>query len=189
MAGKPKIPRRKRFFIGCEGESEQGYAALLQKFTDELGLAVHIVAKVMPRAGDPLAMAERAVATIAQEARGSKPAFVKRFLQFDTDIIGKNPVRDAKMATVTATNGLTLIRQDICFESFLLRHFDGHEADRPATSAEALGRVRGTWPDYRKGASAQELARFIRLEDAQRASSNPLNSDFAFLFETLGLNN
>lgn len=188
MARKQKIPRRKRFFIGCEGESEQGYAALMQTFANELELPIHIVSKVMPRAGDPLAMAERAVAVMAQDARGSKPAFVGRFLLFDTDLIGQNPARDQKMRSVAASSKLTLIRQDICFESFLLRHFDGHEADRPASAANALVRVRVNWPGYRKGASAQDLAQFIQLGDARKAALNPLNPDFAILFRALGLN-
>ena len=68
MVGRPRVPRRKRFFIGCEGESEQGYAALLQRFADEVALIVHIVAKVMTKAGDPLAMAQRAVAEIKRKS-------------------------------------------------------------------------------------------------------------------------
>lgn len=187
MARKSKIPRRKRFFIGCEGESEQGYARLLQTFSDEMGLAVHIVAKVMLKSGDPLKKAERAIAVLEQEARGSKPAFVGRFLQFDTDVIGQNPARDQEMNNLTSKKRIILIRQDICFESFLLRHFEGHEADQPATSEEALARLRGIWPEYRKGASAQELAQYIKLEHARRAASNPLNSDFEILFRALGV--
>jgi len=133
-------------------------------------------------------MAERAVAAMAQEARGSKPAFVGRFLQLDTDLIGRNPARDQKMFNLAAGRGLTLIRQDICFESFLLRHFEGHEADRPADSEDALDRLRVIWPTYRKGVPAQELAQHVKLEDAQKAALNPLNPDFAVLFRTLGLN-
>lgn len=187
MAGRPKIFRRKRFFVGCEGESEQGYAALLQMFANEEKLHVHIVAKVMTRAGDPLAMAERAVATIRQEERSSKPAFVDRFLQFDTDLIGQSPDRDANMARVAEGAGLNLIRQERCFESFLLRHFAGHEHDHPATSAEALNRLRAVWPEYKKGTSAHDLAKRIQLEDARRAAENPLNADFTVLLATLGL--
>ena len=70
MTRRLRIPRRKRFFVGCEGESEQGYAALLQGFANETGLAIHIDAKVMPKAGDPLALVERAAAAMAQGERG-----------------------------------------------------------------------------------------------------------------------
>jgi hypothetical protein len=183
-----KIPRRKRFFIACEGESEQGYAALLQKFANDAGQSIHIVAKVMIKAGDPLAMTERAAATIRLEEGGSKPTFVGRFLLFDTDLIGKNPGRDGQMIDAADKAKLTLIRQNICFESFLLRHFDGHENDDPATNLEALNRLKGVWPEYRKGTSAQDLAKQIQLEDTQKASKSPLNSDFAALLTAIGLN-
>ena len=188
MANGPRIRRRKRFFIGCEGESEQGYAALLQRLADDAGLHVHITATVMTRTGDPLAIAQKAVATIKREERGSKPAFVSRFLQFDTDVIGQNPDRDAEMTKIADAAGLVLIRQDRCFESFLLRHFPGHENDHPATSVEALRRLHDVWPEYHKGTAAQDLAKWIQLEDVQRAAQNRLNSDFAILLAAFGLN-
>lgn len=186
MAKKQKIPRRKRFFIGCEGESEQGYAALLKIFADDIGLAIHIEAKVISGAGDPLALAEKASAMIKQGELGSKPAYVDKFLQFDTDCIGDNPVRDEKMLQVACDANLTLIHQNICFESFLLRHFIGHENDRPATSAKALTRLKVVFPDYKKGMSGQDLYKQIRLEDVQRAIINQLNSDFAILLDSFG---
>ena len=61
MARRPRVPRRKRIFVGCEGESEQGYAALLQRFAEERGAAVHADAKVVPRAGNPLTLVSRAI--------------------------------------------------------------------------------------------------------------------------------
>ena len=188
MAKRPKILRRKRFFIGCEGDSEQGYAALLQMFANDAELSVHIVAKVMTKAGDPLAMAQRAIATIEQDERGPKPSFVDRFLLFDTDLLGQNRDRDEKMKHVVRDAGLTLIRQNVCFESFLLRHFIGHENDRPATTAEAQIRLRGVWPEYNKGTPGQDLAKQIDLRDVQRASKNHLNSDLAILLSAIGLN-
>jgi len=141
----------------------------------------------MTNAGDPLAMAKRAIAKVKHEEAGSRSAFVDRFLQFDTNLIGQNPDRDNKMYGVAKNAGLTLIRQNICFESFLLRHFNGHENDCPATNAEALSRLRGVWPEYGKGTPAQDLAKRIQHEDVQKAARNNLNSDFTTLLNALGL--
>lgn len=187
MVRRTRIARRKRVFIACEGESEQGYAALLQRLADDAGLFVHIDARVIPRAGDPLALAERAAATLARISNGPKPSFVEKFLQLDIDLIGQNPDRDARMTQVAGYAGLTLIRQKICFEAFLLRHFPGHEDDRPATSVDALNRVRGVWPEYKKGSPAQELAKRLNIDDVRRAARNRLNADFLVLLTVLGL--
>lgn len=186
MVKRHSIPRRRRFFIGCEGESERGYAALLQMFAENIGLAIHIDANVVPRAGDPLALAERASAMIIQGERGSKPAYVDKFLQFDTDCIGDKPERDEKMLRVACDASLTLIRQNICFESFLLRHFIGHENDSPATSANALSKLKIVFPNYKKGMSGQDLSKQVCFEDTQRVSANHLNSDFSVLLGSLG---
>ena len=52
--------RRRRFFVACEGDSEYGYAALLQSLANESGLAVHLDIREY-RGGDPLAVVEKAV--------------------------------------------------------------------------------------------------------------------------------
>ncbi len=187
MARMARIARRRRFFVGCEGESEQGYAALLQRFANETRLAIHIDARALSNAGDPQSLVERAVAAIVQGERGARPPYVRRFLMFDTDQIGQNPNRDSRMLQIAQQNNLTLVRQDCCFEAFLLRHLQGYENDRPPDARVALNRLRGVWPQYRKGTPAQELAKRITLNDVQRAAANPLNADFAPFLDALGL--
>lgn len=187
MARRQKVPRRRRLFVGCEGESEQGYVALLQRFAEERGASVHADAKVIPRAGDPLALVSRAIDLAAQGERGSKPAYSVRFLLLDTDLLGQNPDRDAQIPGLVARHGLVLVKQSCCFEASLLRHIDGHENDDPPNAAIALTRLRHAWPDYKKGLPAQELQRRISLEDVQRAAQNPLNAEFLALINALGL--
>ncbi len=189
MARQPRIPRRRRFFVGCEGESEQGYAAMLQEFANQTGLAIHLDTKVMSKAGDPLALVERAAAAIPQGERGAKPPYLERFLLLDTDLIGQNPDRDTRMLQIAEQSKLVLVRQDCCFEAFLLRHFDGHENDKPPTATVALDRLMDIWPQYRKGTPAQELAKHLTLENVQKAAKNPLNADFEPFFSTLRLLN
>lgn len=152
-----RVKRRKRFFVGCEGESEQGYARLIQRFAEE-ELSVHIDAKLLNRAGDPLALTKRAVAEIAhaEQLPGSK--YSHRFLLFDTDRLGLSQERGKRLAKLVLENNLVLVRQGICFEAVLPRHFEGHETAHPMTSADALRQLKKIWPDYQKGASAIELA-------------------------------
>ena len=187
MTGRREISRRKRFFVGCEGQSEQGYAKLIQRFADKEGLFVHIDAKLLAKAGDPLAMTKRAVAEIALAEQLPHPVYSHRFLLFDTDRLKQSPERDREMKKLASQNKLTLVRQDKCFESVLLRHFQGHETAHPMTSADALSRLEKIWPDYRKGVSAIELGKQIGLSDIRRAAKSSLNSDLATLLGVLGL--
>ena len=42
MARPPSIPRRKRIFVGTEGESERAFAAWLQQLCNQQGQSVHL---------------------------------------------------------------------------------------------------------------------------------------------------
>lgn len=187
MARRQKVKRRRRLFVGCEGESEQGYAALLQRFADDRAVAVHAEAKVISRAGDPLAIVERAIQLAAQGERGAKPTYSARFIMLDTDLIGQNPNRDAQISALVAKHKFSLLNQNCCFEAFLLRHISGHDNDQPPTAQIAFTRLQAVWPQYRKGLPAQDLCRRIALEDVQRAANSPLNADFHSFLDALGL--
>jgi len=187
MGRRQKVKRRKRLFIGCEGESEQGYAALLQRFSNERGCAFHADSKVILHAGDPLALVERAIEMATRGEKGSKSPYSARFLMLDTDLIGQIPDRDAQIKGLAARNNLIVLKQNCCFEAFLLRHIDGHDNDEPPTAAIALTRLQAVWPEYKKGLSAQELRKRIAIEDVQRAARNPRNADFHAILDALGL--
>jgi len=187
MARGQKVKRRRRLFVGCEGESEQGYAALLQRFADEQRVAVHAESKVITSAGDPLAIVNRAIEIAAQGERGSKPAYSARFLLLDTDLLGQNPDRDAQIPGQVARHNFFLLRQNCCFEALLLRHIDGHDNDDPPNAAIAIKCLQAVWPKYRKGLPAQELRKRIALEDVQRSAQNPRNADFRGFLDALGL--
>ena len=124
---------------------------------------------------------------IALAEQLSHPVYSHRFLLFDTDRLKQSPERDREMKKPASQNKLTLVRQDKCFESVLLRHFQGHETAHPMTSADALSRLEKIWPDYRKGVSAIELGKQIGLSDIRRAAKSSLNSDLATLLGVLGL--
>lgn len=79
------IERRSRIFLGCEGESEQAYGALLQRFADRADLKIHIVIRNLQPAGDPLALAEKAVREVSKEGR--KAPFAGKAIMLDTDLL------------------------------------------------------------------------------------------------------
>ena len=186
MVRRQKVGRRRRLFVGCEGESEQSYAALLQDFAKEQGCAVQADPQVV-RAGDPLAIVKRAIEKAAQGERGSKAAYSVRFLMLDTDLLGNNPGRDAQIDGLVEQHNFVLLRQNCCFEAFLLRHFAGHANDEAPTAAIALRRLQAVWPQYKKGFLKQELRKRIALEDVQRAAQSPLNADFGSFLDAMGL--
>ncbi len=186
MRRRPIVPRKRRFFVACEGESEQGYIAFLQRIADEQGLYVHLLSRVMHSSGDPLAKVERAIDEIHREQKGGKPQFVEKFLLFDTDVLGQNPDRDCRMEAISAKHGLTLVPQDCCFEAFLLRHFPGHQADDPQGNDHAWRRLREVWPSYEKNASAQDIARVLRMDQVFDAARNRRHAAFAGLLRSIG---
>jgi hypothetical protein len=61
-------PQRRRIFLGCEGESEQGYGALLGRLLEAIrhDRYLHIVL-LRPGGGDPLALVKLALRRIAEE--------------------------------------------------------------------------------------------------------------------------
>jgi len=55
------IPQRRRIFLGCEGESERGYGALIGRLLESQRRDVHLqVVLLKPGGGDPLALIEQA---------------------------------------------------------------------------------------------------------------------------------
>lgn len=155
---RPRIPQRRRVFLGCEGESEQSYGVLLGKLTEARHRRIHIDAVLLqPGAGDPLGLVERAVRLIRDRSERAG-AYVIRAVLLDSDKTGLIPERDARVLALARRHGLHLIWQKPCHEGFLLRHLDGCETLRPAQSAEAMAELQRRWPDYRKGLPAARLA-------------------------------
>jgi len=93
------IPPRRRIFLGCEGESEQGYGALLTRIAGQLEL--HLAPQVIllrPGGGDPLGLVRLAVAKSRQE-EAKRGAFFAKAVLLDQDQIGQSPERDQLMYT------------------------------------------------------------------------------------------
>lgn len=176
------IPQRKRIYFGCEGDSERSYGKLLNVLTDAAGLSLFLDCDVLqPGAGDPLALIETAIRRIYE--KGAKHgAFKAHVVLLDSDKLGQSPQRDKRMHQLASEHLIQLIWQDPCHESFLLRHLAGQATMRPQSSELAMQAIRRSWPEYRKGMPASELAVKIDADAIRRAASveNDLN---AFLTE------
>jgi hypothetical protein len=162
--------------VGCEGESEQGYAALLARLLDDARLAVHLDAVLLqPGGGDPLAIVERAVARATErEGRRGDP-YERRFVLLDDDKLGQSPQRDQRIAGIAANAGLHLIWQTPSHEALLLRHLDGCTQLRPPSSAVACQQLVARWPTYEKAMPAARLAERLDQAAVTRAAAVEIN--------------
>ena len=105
------IPLRKPIYIGCEGDSEQAYAALLNMFAAEQDLPVHLIVEVLgPGAGDPLARAEMAVRKL-ERLRKTRGAPKDRFVFLDSDQAERDPGRAEQARQLAARHAIRIIWQ------------------------------------------------------------------------------
>jgi len=176
MRRRAIIPPRRPVFLGAEGKSEAGYAALLARIArDGLSPAIHIHVEVLqPGAGDPLELIERAIQKIHEIERRRTPFWVKAVL-LDR---GARDKMESAIARARAVGIAHLIWQDPDHEAMLLRHLPGCQHLRPAAGA-SFEAIRRRWPDYSKGMPAQQLAQRINIEHIRMAcTGEPHLRDF-----------
>lgn len=181
----PRIQQRKPIFVGCEGESERGYVALLGRLAEQEGLAIHLDPVLLqPGGGDPCDLIELAARKLAEKGRARGIHYQSKLVLLDRDLIGRAPVRDARGLQAAQQSGLQLIWQSPCHEGFLLRHLELCQTLRPPTAPLALDQLRQRWPSYEKGMAAQ-LAAHLDLAAVRRAAM--VEPDLAKLLQIIGL--
>jgi len=182
MRPRRVIERRARIFLGCEGESEQGYGAFLQRLTDAHELKVHIAVTNLQPAGDPLKLAKKAVLKSAQEA--SKGGFIAKAIMLDTDRLADLRDGGREARELLSREGFITIWQRPDHEGFLFRHFQGRERHdpHPGSSMAALQRV---WPGYHKNMPAVDLRAKLDLDDVLRAAG--VETELMKLLRVIGL--
>lgn len=154
-----RIPLRKRFFIGCEGESEQSYVQVLQRLCDDAGLHVHLLAELLG-AGDALKRLETAERRLPHLiGRGH---FEAKFALLDSDQLRLSAQNAAKASALAHRLGITIIWQEPCHEGLLAKHFVGANK-QPHTADDAMALLHAYWPEYEKAMPAQKVASRIDL--------------------------
>lgn len=183
MTRRRIIERRARVFLGCEGESEQGYGAFLQRLADAKGLKVHVVPVNLQPAGDPLMLARKAAVELEREVKRGG-TFAGQAVMFDTDRLADLRDGGREARAILARKRFVSIWQRPDHEGFLLRHFDGHERrDRPPRASMDL--LTALWPEYHKSMSAAELQKKIGIEHVLHAAT--VEPDLTILLRLLGL--
>ncbi len=164
---RPYIEQRRVIFVGCEGESEHGYAALLQLFARDFNLPIFLKIEALALgAGDPYARLIKADKSIEQlQKKGSQ--LHSRFLLMDSDQADRDPVAAEKVRRFAESKHIAIIWQAPCFEAMLLRHFVNK---RPADSTAALRELLKVFPGYRKGMAARILGEKISWKHVIHAS-------------------
>ncbi len=169
-------PQRKRLFVGCEGESERGYAALLQRYAEIDDLLVHIDPVLLqPGGGDPCALVERALALLTQRERRHGDPYANSFVLLDTDKLGQTPQRDQRARQIAERAGLTLVWQEPCHEAMLLRHLENCTNLQPGTTPLALQQLTQRWPALPRSGDVgyAELTDTSRTWSSSSASATP----------------
>ena len=183
MTGRRIIEKKARIFLGCEGESEQGYGAFLQRLADSARLKIHIVIKNLQPAGDPLAIVEKAI--IQFEKDHQKVPFAGKAIMLDVDRLAEPADRGRRALELLIHNGFTTIWQRPDHEGLLLRHFLGHEHDDPPRG-RSMKALKSVWRDYHKNMAAADLQRELTLEHVQRAAR--VTAELSSLLNMIGLN-
>lgn len=183
MMGRRTIERRTRVFLGCEGESEQGYGAFLQRLADAKNSKVHVVTVNLQPAGDPLKLAQKAALAFDREMKKGG-SFAGQAVMFDTDRLVDLQDGGQEVRAILARKGFISIWQRPDHEGFLLRHFDGQEHRDPPRGA-SMAALTPLWPEYHKNMSASELQAKLGFEHVLRASG--VEPDLRTLLELIGL--
>jgi hypothetical protein len=166
---RPFLQQRRRIFIGCEGESERSYIALVQRLLGNEA-AFHLVSPVL-NGGDPLATVESANKAVRKEVQHQRGVFIEKYILLDRDLWGRSIDRDQQALALARKSDYRLIWQEPCHEAMLLRHLQNCQARRPSSSPLAMQALLREWPTYEKNAGASVLAQRIDLPALQRAAA------------------
>jgi hypothetical protein len=163
-----KIPQKRLAFLGCEGESERAYGALLNDIASERAMPLVVRPHHLnPGAGDPLSLVKKAIQELREQHRKGR-VFALKVVMLDEDRCARDPdiCRDAR--SLASMNNIALIWQRPDHEAFLLRHLAGCQQLRPPAGT-STARLRDEWPTYRKPMAAVDLALRINHDNIRLA--------------------
>ena len=168
---RPFIAPRRRVFLGCEGESEQGYGKRLEALSNEPRKRFHFdTVLLQPGAGDASVLIRVALAKMCRE-EARYGAYDYRAILLDSDTRNVAPDRMLHAIAEAGQGGVLLIWQDPCHEALLLRHLEGNQTKRPRTTGQANSALLRVWRNYRKPMQASDLQPYIDRAAVFRAAA------------------
>ena len=111
-----KIPKRPRFYVGCEGQSEVSYVAFIQDVCEEQNIRVTVVRDDLS-SGDPLSRVREAIRRVKQK-EGSREPFKACFIFVDSDQAEADNQRATHAVQLAEGNDIILVWQKPCHEGF-----------------------------------------------------------------------
>lgn len=177
------IPLRKRFFIGCEGQSEQSYVKFLYDLSKAQHKAVHLESHVL-KEGDPLARLQLAI-KIIKRSEALHGRYSAKFMLFDFDQYDLAPERTRLAENIGQENGIDLIWQRPDHEGLLCGHFDHLKNRHFLDKRESLAALLKAWPTYQKNQTALQIQRMLSLEHVLCAARSL--PDFKKLIVAIGM--
>lgn len=164
---RPYIERRRRFFLGCEGESERSYGQFLGKLSEKKKLPNHIDT-ITINGGSPRIIVIGAIAK-AKERTEQRGPYLFKAVMLDSDKLSESPNGAEKeqrdLEQLAITNRVLLIWQTPCHEGFLLRHIRGCQNLKPPDCKVAKSMLQRQWSEYVKPMQVSELMERISFEN------------------------
>lgn len=176
------VPKRRRIFIGAEGESERSLAKWLAQLCEEAHLHLHLDVTVC-RGGDSLAVVSHSVKQYRKRS-SLYGQYSAGLILLDDDRIEEDQQHGRGPLAGVGAENIDLVKLVPNFEGLLLRlHRD---CENQFLSAQGTRRsLRRLWPGYDKPPFAYELGRRFQLQDLQRAAMQDAN--IQLILDTLGL--
>lgn len=163
---QPPRRARKPAFLGCEGPSESGYGAWLNRLAQERGLPIFIHVETYG-GGNPLTLVQWAIGQSQRFEENYPRKNSTRGLLLDAGTEGLNP--HAEAISLAKGHRIHLIWQVPSHEGFLLHHFAGHERDRPHDAEGARKRLKKVWKEYGKGMDGASYGKRLGHDHLVRA--------------------
>ncbi len=170
MVRRFRRTKRRRFFVACEGQSESGYASLINKFADEAGLSVYFDIQNC-RGGDPLVIVNRAITNLHQR-RKLRGGFEGHVILLDADRRDESTEKSRQADRLLEQHEFHAIWSYPNFEATLLLHMPDSGNLTPSTSTQSIRELKKHWPDYGKGMAASDLRTNIDRDGVERAAQN-----------------
>ena len=159
--------RRRRIFVGVEGESERSFVTWLRLLCDSKGCNLHLDTMVCG-GGDTYAMAHEALRSY-QRRKIQHGDYESAFVLLDHDRLEQDRAADRDPRRILNRTPLKIIWQKPNHEGLLYRLHSGKECKfLPANKVKE--KLQGKWPSYSKNSDAIVIEKQFTLDDLIRAA-------------------